>query len=298
MPFLSCPDHEFRERKVDLCKCNSCDAVFVNPIPSTKQLGQYYSSTYYNKPRLLTNFLQFLRKRKFANLKPGKILDIGCGSGSFLLAMNSIGWACYGTEISKSSHEFLKNVQLSDIKIYNCFLPDASFKANFFDLVTLWHVLEHLQDPPTYLAHVKKIMKKDGLLMIAVPNSASIGFKLWWCNWLQLDVPRHIFHFNPSSLTKLLHKSGFEIISINHYSFEFNPFTFVQSFYNSIGMEFNFLYKLLKHSNQIQGGKFYFNLLLVLLTLPFIVSISIPISYLFSFLGMGDTIDIIAKKVD
>ncbi len=294
--FFRCIDSEFQKKEIELYKCNVCGVVFVYPQPNNVQLGEYYQDNYYKKPSIFFSVIQALRTKVFSKISPGKILDIGCGEGTFLLAMNKLGWRCFGTEFSKSSEEFSGRLKEKGVSVHYGELTKAGFDLNSFDLITLWQVAEHLEDPKEYVKFAHNLLKKNGLIFISVPNIGGLSFALWKCKWLHLDLPRHLFHFNPKSISFLLENNGFEILHINHHSFEFNPFGVLQSLYNSFGFEFNFLYKTLKHKARKKGFTAYAALLVTIITLPIMLPLAVVLSCLFSALRRGDTLQVLARK--
>lgn len=270
--------------------------MFVRPTPTPKQLSAYYAQEYYNKPSVLLALIQSLRPRFFDGLKPGKLLDVGCGSGHFLQSMHNRGWTATGTEVSDSSKPLLQELIKKGIAVKYGNLADIDFVPGSFDLITFWHVVEHLAVPSGELAYAHKLLKKSGQLFIAVPNIKSASFALFKCNWFHLDAPRHLNHFSPQTLSLLLEKNGFEAKRISHFSFEFNPFGVLQSLYNALGFEFNFLHRLIKRQPMAKSPRYYFRMALATALLPVLLPASLALAYLFSILGRGDTIGALAQK--
>ena len=294
--FFRCLDSEFRKSEIELYRCGNCGVVFVHPQPGKGWLAKYYEDNYYKKPSLFFGLIRAFRRRAFSKLAPGKILDVGCGEGTFLLAMNNIGWECHGTEVSSSSEEFSGRLREKGVKVHYGELTNAGFEPGSFDLITFWHVVEHLRNPKEYVRFCRRLLKKNGLLFISVPNIGSTSFSLWKCGWFHLDLPRHLFHFDPKSISFLLENNGFEIKGISHHSLEFNPFGVLQSLYNSLGFEFNFLYRALKNKAGQKGMAYYANLIATIITLPVALPLSLALSYLFSASGRGNTIQVLAMK--
>jgi SAM-dependent methyltransferase len=140
---------------------------------------------------------------------PGRILDVGCGSGAFLLAMREAGWDPYGVEISPravaAAHEAgLDQVIVGDL--LECPLPEERF-----DAIRFWHVLEHVADPKAQLLKARALLQRGGTLMIGVPNYASLLSRVSRNGWFYLDVPRHLWHFDRHSLRELVTSAGFRV---------------------------------------------------------------------------------------
>src|SRR3989338_1199117 len=161
-------DSEFRKNPIQLVQCFSCNTILVDPVPKKNELAQYYENSYYHKPSFFFNFIQKRRMRFFSNMEPGKVLDVGCGTGNFLETMHQAGWVCSGTEFSTSSKPFLEPLRKKGISIQYGELKDLQFSQAPFDLVTFWHVIEHLQFPQQEIATANQLLKKNGLLFIAI----------------------------------------------------------------------------------------------------------------------------------
>ncbi len=142
----------------------------------------------------------------------GKLLDIGCGNGRYLSALRKLGWQTYGIEQNPNSSEYARtelhlNVETEDLLNYK-------YKDKFFDVITMWHSLEHLYEPIPTLKEVKRILKDDGLLVIAVPNVDSFAAKVFKENWYQLEIPIHLIAFSPDSITRMLDSAGSKVKKI------------------------------------------------------------------------------------
>jgi len=153
-------------------------------------------------------------KMPFPKHANGKLLDIGCGTGSFLASMKRSGWGAYGVELSPVACEYAERNE--GLNVFNGTVEDASFPNDFFDAVTMLQVLEHTQDPAGTLREVYRILKADGLLTIGVPNAASWESKLFGSRWGPWEIPRHLYHFSPTTITALLEKNGFSVIDIKY----------------------------------------------------------------------------------
>jgi 2-polyprenyl-3-methyl-5-hydroxy-6-metoxy-1,4-benzoquinol methylase len=222
--FLEVEDFFLTHENFSLVKCNSCNFVFTNPRPSENDLGKYYqsveyishsSSTISFKDKVYYSVRNYTIKKKFKLIwkyfKNGNILDIGCGTGEFLNFFKLKGWNTTGIEPNNSARK-------TAIEKYGLNIHDEKqldkFKDSSFDVITMWHVLEHVPDLRMRIQQIKSLIKENGVLIIAVPNIDSKDAKTYGKFWAALDVPRHLYHFNQSSIRKLFENSGFELKEI------------------------------------------------------------------------------------
>lgn len=286
-------------------KCDECGLVFTNPRPSAEELSKFYSQQYYGRLKLYPFnliekaliYFQRLRVQKIKRLiSKGRILDVGCGRGMFLKALLREGFDVYGLEPSlanqqeyeRSSKEL--NISCGEIK-------DILYPALFFDVITLWHVFEHVYDPRELLREIKRILKPQGTLIMAMPNFRSLEAMIAKKRWFHLDLPRHLYHYTPLTLEKMLKTEGFEITKKDYFSFEFGPFGLLQTVMNIMGGEFNFLAKILKNRSigQFRTSKGCYSLGLFIFFIPFL-----PLILIFSLIEAlchrGGIIEIYAKS--
>lgn len=203
-------------------QCQQCGLVYLNPRPTMGEIGVYYPDDY--EPHV---FLRRIRRSRLARLdyyyglgkrrnaiekfvQSGRMLDVGCGNGGFLYYMREHGWEVQGEELSQSAADYAR--QELGLTVFLGELCDAAFPSSHFDVVTLWNVLEHLHDPAATLAEIKRILKPEGLLVVAVPNLASWDARLFGMTWVGYDVPRHLYIFTPETLEALLNQAGFHIV--------------------------------------------------------------------------------------
>jgi len=220
--FLKTKDYFLTQETFTLDKCRNCGFVFTNPIPSQSELSKYYDSPDYLSHTANTTSLTALvyklfrnanikRKFKLVNqyTKEKTILDIGCGTGELLNYFKHNGWNTQGVEPNQSARNFAeKNYQLEvfDEQELN------SFEENSVDVISMWHVLEHVPDLNSRMKQLKRLVKKDGLLVIALPNLDSPDAIKYGPHWAGLDVPRHLYHFTKDTFKVLLKNHSMKLI--------------------------------------------------------------------------------------
>ena len=240
-----------------LARCLDCGLVRTLPFPDDSMLSQhgmrgYYGETTHKFIPVLQNIRDALMRRRarhYLSLIPGsrrplRVLDVGCAEGRLLNAFFEMGCRCWGVEHpSYPSERFVKRDQIvyrkGDLNSLN--LPER-----FFDLIFLWHVLEHLDDPRSVISHLEKRLMPEGLLVLAVPNFSSLESKRFRQSWFHLDVPWHKYHFDASSLGYLAKAHGLRVSDRGTLCLEQGPFGLFQSLLNAMGWPHNELYELLK----------------------------------------------------
>jgi 2-polyprenyl-3-methyl-5-hydroxy-6-metoxy-1,4-benzoquinol methylase len=287
------------QKKFQVVKCRNCGLIYINPRPKQEEIGNFYPEESYwgclgqnerSKKEILENYGEIYQLVKDCKPRPGRVLDVGCGSGELLSLLKKDGWQCFGVEINPKAASYVKKLWQIDVK--NKELKKNDFPAKNFDVIVLSHVLEHLPDPIQTLKIVRTALKDDGTLVIAVPNIRSINAKIFRSYWYALDVPRHLLHFNSETLQKMLRRAGFKIISQDFFSVGHSKAGFKGSLKN-LYVSKNSHYEKEDRQSRIkdQSNK---NQSVPSKIMGFF---GLGFSFLWSFLGMGEVIMVKAKKV-
>ena len=235
-PYIECLDYSVSKELFTLVSCDSCSFVFTNPRPESKTLGRYYLSESYishtNKKTGLFNVIyQKVRKLSIVSkinliknyVRNGSILDLGCGTGEFLFKCKEIGWETTGIEPSEiARNQAITNLDLNVKKETEL----TRFKNNSFDIITLWHVLEHVEDLNDIIKNLYRILKPNGVIFIAVPNLNSYDAKYYKNFWAAYDVPIHLWHFSKKTISLIFNKNKLTLVKTKPLVFD--------SFYVSI----------------------------------------------------------------
>jgi len=216
IPALHIQDYFLTQEEFDILQCTNCEVLITKPFPSADKMGGYYDSGEYFShggnekgliPKVYNSIKEVNIKNKYKqvtkDLDTGKILDIGCGIGDFLGYCKKAGWKVSGLEPNEQARKIvLKNHQIEAVDVSEI----SNMAENQFDLVTLFHVLEHVAEPKNMVSEILRILKPGGRLVIALPNNASWDAKYYDKYWAAWDVPRHLFHFNPKSISFFMNR--------------------------------------------------------------------------------------------
>ena len=223
LPFLTAKDYTVTHENFEITRCQACELLFTNPRPTASEASPYYKSENYishsDTQRGIINRLyhvvrnftlkqktRWIEKEKTGNLE---LLDIGCGNGHFLHACQKAGWKISGMELDPVTAARAETMLGIDIYSSIKNIP----KSEKFNLISLWHVLEHVYELEEYFMFFKSQIAKEGVLLLALPNSKSFDAHHFKEYWAAYDVPRHVYHFEPSTIASLAKKHGFKLKS-------------------------------------------------------------------------------------
>lgn len=221
--YLTLKDYSVSGETFELLLNSEFEMLETFPVPTLKKLPRYYQSENYishtdSKRNLFERIYQLVRslslKRKLKLInsfssEEKNLLDIGCGTGDFLQIAKQNHWIVCGIEPNKNAREIAN--KKTNNSVFNT-KELLNFESNRFDVITLWHVLEHLPNLQNQLSSFKQLLKPNGTLLIAVPNYKSYDANYYKSFWAGFDVPRHLWHFSKTSISKLTEKENMSVV--------------------------------------------------------------------------------------
>ena len=224
---LTCVDHCVSGESFYLCRCADCGFLFTQDFPEEGEIGRYYETPAYishsDTHKGLVNKLYhwvraFMLKRKArlvegaAHRRTGRLLDVGTGTGYFPDAMRRRGWQVEAVEKNAGARDFARRHFALEVQ------PEGALKAmpsEGFDVITLWHVMEHLEHLDETWQELHRLLAGRGTLVVAVPNCTSYDADRYGAYWAAYDVPRHLWHFTPATMQRFALKHGF-VLAARH----------------------------------------------------------------------------------
>jgi 2-polyprenyl-3-methyl-5-hydroxy-6-metoxy-1,4-benzoquinol methylase len=271
-------------------RCAKCSLIFINPQPTMEELAAHYPRDgYYSlaaeppktdviaklavrAPRsiawLLSPLTVFLRSTVI--VRGGRLLDVGCGAGHFVRLARELGMDAWGVEPSLD--------QSPDPQIFAGTLEAAQYPNDYFDVITINHVLEHVSSPTETLRELRRVLRPGGVLVVAVPQTDSLAYWLFGKHWVQLDVPRHLYAFSVRTLRRYAEKEDLRILTVRYNS---RPFQF-------LGSVLYWASDLAGQERFLAASRFHKRLSLNLAALP--------LTYLANLFHLGDQAEILMTK--
>ena len=218
---LKSKDYRFKttDESFNIVKCSQCNFVFLNPMPDKTDIIRFYASDFNKEDQTLPYkvviepFFKLLESSTIGLLKKykteGRILDIGCGNGSFILTMQNYGYDIWGCELNPDAKKYTA-ASLNGRILYKD-IKECNFAPKSFDIITMFHSLEHIHDLGGLFREISRVLKDEGILYICVPNMDFFEYHIFRAYYYNLEVPRHLYFFTKKSLKDALLKGGFKV---------------------------------------------------------------------------------------
>jgi len=217
------------EGTFDLVRCQQCGLMYLSPRPTSEEMRRYYPGSYGPHQPIHEGSSRFARLEQWhgvrklsraviaqSQMERGRVLDIGCSTGAFLDAMRRQGWEPYGLDTNVAAVRYAREHR--ELDVFAGRLQEAEYPSDFFDVVTLWNVFEHLHHPRVTLAEIGRVIQRKGLLVISIPNPDSLEARVFGRYWAGLDAPRHLYLFSRHTLERLLALTGFELQDVRSFT--------------------------------------------------------------------------------
>jgi len=280
----------------ELARCPGCgSAVTLAEAPAEAHEEGAYGGGTPRAARLAAPLLRAFDRRRLTFLAragadpPGRLLDVGAGRGRFVAQARAAGWEADGIEPSRRGVEgaLARGIGLQQARI-----DDAVVTPGSLDAAALWHVLEHLDDPGAALARIAGWLRPGGLLVIGVPNLASVQARAGGARWYHLDVPRHRTHFTVEGLHALLCRNGLQPVATHHLLAEHNPFGLWQSLVSRATRTPSWLYHALKRNAPLRSR----DALVTAAALP-LAPLAVVAEAAFALARRGGTVAVVARRI-
>jgi len=280
----------------ELARCRSCgSAVTLAPAPEQAHEAGAYGGGRPRGSRASAPILRAFDRRRLAQLQragarpPGRLLDIGAGRGRFVAQARAAGWYAHGIEPSQRG---VVGARAIGVELVAAGIDDAEVPPGSLDAASLWHVLEHVEDPGAALERIAGWLRPGGLLLVGVPNLSSVQARAGGARWYHLDVPRHRTHFTAVGLETLLRAHGLEPVSTRHVLAEHNPFGLWVSVVSRATRVPSWLYHALKRNAPLRSR----DALVTALALP-LAPVAVALEALFGLVRRGGTVSVVARRV-
>lgn len=218
----------------DVVRCDSCGLVRLDPQPPAEELHKYYPQQYWFAPKLtLAGRLEELYRKMmirdhvaFARgavqgKADARVLDVGCGGGLFLRELRTDAMRVFGLDVSVEAARTAEAQNAVHVAVGD--LRRAPFVAGQWDLITMYHVLEHVHDPREFLRAARELLAPQGRLIAQVPNIDCLQYRMLGGKWSGLDIPRHLHEFRTSDMVRMMEACGFVVERVKHFSWRDNP---------------------------------------------------------------------------
>ena len=289
----------------ELRACAWCGLVRVTPRLSDDALErlygeEFYFSTGWAYASLAARVIELIQSRRRLrverHVRAGRLLDIGCGDGSFVHHMARHGWDATGIDFSPAALEYARRFH-SGGRFELGSLEEYAGATGRLDLVTMWQVLEHIGEPLPLLGRCRELLRPGGVFVASVPNLDGLSARLTGKRWWGLDVPRHLVHYTPETLRRVLEQSGFEVLFVHHRSLQYDPYALLHSALDWLFTRRHFLSDFAKRQvADMPAPEYAYNLLVLTILAPVLAPLSLAATTLAAWCGRGGFIEVHARR--
>ncbi len=260
------------ETGLGMVQCTDCGLVYISPRPAAEELYTLYGETYFrNDESSVVGYTDYLadesniRKTSQRRMKhiekfiqpPGRMLDVGCATGFFIVEAHNRGWKVEGLDVSAFAVQYTD--ERFGFKTYHGSLMEAELRQGDYDVVTMWDVIEHVPDPKTSIQIVADLLRPGGIFELSTPDIASIPAKLTGKRWIGYKLAdEHIYYFSVRTLSQMLNEAGFDVLHVRH----IGKYVTLRLFLDRLGFYVPWLSKpleLLERTLKLSQRSFYIN---------------------------------------
>ena len=287
------------EENFQVVECEACGLIRLDKWPAAEEFGRYYPDQYWFAPQadaasrleemyrrfVLRDHLHFVLRAAKDGPEKALLVDVGCGGGLLLGLLQERGLRVAGLETSLAAAAAAR--QHHRVRVVCGDLAQAPLPRGSCGVLTMFHVVEHLPDPVSYLKSARELLAPDGLLIVQVPNASSWQFMLLGSHWNGVDVPRHLVDYRERDLERLLDQCGFDIVRRKHFSLRDNP----AGLASSLGPGLDPMARRVRRVRESTIGRLAKDLLYFALVVA-----ALPFTLLEAACGAGSTIMVEARK--
>jgi len=289
-----------------LRRCRDCDLVYLTPRLEDTTLAMLYGEEFYfpedsafsGIAERVKELIQDARRHVVEKrARVGRILDVGSGDGAFVHHMASHGWDATGLDFSPAASELAARRGLRGRYLMGS-LADHDLPLRSFDAVTMWQVLEHIGEPVAMMRQVHALLRPGGLLVASVPNIDGLTASLTRERWWGLDVPRHLVHYTPPTLRRVLEEAGLHVVDVRHFSLQYDPYALLHSSLDWAFTRRHFLSDLAKQQvTQAMGALEYgYNVTALAVLAPVLAPLALLATTAGAAFRRGGFIEVIARR--
>jgi SAM-dependent methyltransferase len=290
----------------ELMKCPGCEVVFLRPQPHARTLAKLYDEDFYFSTgwhydalaAWVIEWIQSRRRRRVEScVRPGRMLDVGSGDGSFCHHMARHGWDATGVDPSPAAIARARRAA-SGARFVRGSLDDYAGRPGGLDLITMWQVLEHIGEPRPQLRRCCELLRRGGVLVASVPNIEGWSSRLTGSRWWGLDVPRHLVDYAPDTLARAMENAGLRVLRIRHRSLQYDPYALLHSALDWAFTRRHFLSDLAKRQvpPDMKGGEVLCNVAALAALAPALAPLSLLVTSVAACCGRGGFIEVHARR--